>query len=110
VRVTISYREAVEDPVVGILIRTRVGLNVYGTNTELEKVKLGPCAAGSTLEVTFAFRCELCPQEYILTAASHDPNGVWHDWLEDAVAFTVTDTRYTAGVANLRAAVSHRVK
>ena len=35
--------------------------------------------------------------------ASHDPDGVWHDWLEDAVAFSVTDGRYTAGVANLRA-------
>ena len=42
-----------------------------------------------------------------MTAASHDPNGVWHDWLEDAVAFTVTDTRYTAGVANLRAKVTY---
>jgi len=31
---------------------------------------------------------------------------VWHDWLEDAVAFSVSDSRYTAGVANLRAQVS----
>ena len=58
------------------------------------------------LELTFAFRCELCPQEYTLTVASHDPDGVWHDWLEDAVAFAVSDGRYTAGVANLRAQVS----
>jgi hypothetical protein len=69
-------------------------------------VKLGPCAAEEALEITFAFRCGLCPQEYTLTVASHDPDGVWHDWLEDAVAFTVSDSRYTAGVANLRAAVS----
>ena len=40
--------------------------------------------------------------------ASHDPDGVWHDWLEDAVAFSVTDDRYTAGVANLRAHASFR--
>ena len=49
------------------------------------------------------FRCDLCPQDYTLTAASHDPDGVWHDWMEDALDFTVTDSRYTAGVANLRA-------
>jgi lipopolysaccharide transport system ATP-binding protein len=103
VRVTVRYREAVADPVVGMMIRTRIGLNVYGTNTELERLALGPCAAGDTLEIAFAFRCELCPEEYTLTVASHDPDGVWHDWLEDAVAFTVGDTRYTAGVANLRA-------
>jgi ABC-type sulfate/molybdate transport systems ATPase subunit len=106
VKVCVRFREAVAEPVVGIMIRTAVGLNVYGTNTELERLKLGPCRAGETLEITFAFRCELCPQEYTLTVASHDPDGVWHEWLEDAVAFAVTDTRYTAGVANLRATVS----
>jgi lipopolysaccharide transport system ATP-binding protein len=106
VRVLVRFSQAVEDPVVGILIRTRIGLNVYGTNTELEKLKLGPCAAGDTLTLSFAFRCELCPEHYTLTVASHDPDGVWHDWLEDAVAFTVSDTRYTAGVANLRATVT----
>ena len=106
VRATIRFRDAVADPVVGMMIRTRIGLNVYGTNTELERLKLGPRAAGDTIQVTFAFRCELCPEEYTLTIASHDPDGVWHDWLEDAVAFAVADDRYTAGVANLRAQAS----
>ena len=103
VKVRVRFAAEVADPVVGMMIRTRVGLNVYGTNTELEGLKLGPCAAGETVEIHFAFRCELCPQEYTLTVASHDPDGVWHDWLEDAVAFAVTRDRYTAGVANLRA-------
>ena len=106
VRVAVRFKEAVQDPVVGIMIRTRIGLNVYGTNTELEQLKLGPCMPGVTLEVAFAFWCELCPGEYTLTVASHDPDGVWHDWLEDAVAFNVSDSRYTAGVANLRAQVN----
>ena len=106
VNVTVRFRDAVADPVIGIMIRTRIGLNVYGTNTEMERLKLGPRAAGDTMRVTFAFRCELCPEEYTLTVASHDPDGAWHDWLEDAVAFAVSDDRYTAGVANLRARVS----
>jgi lipopolysaccharide transport system ATP-binding protein len=106
IQVAVRFREAVADPVIGVLIRTRIGLHVYGTNTELEKLKLGPCAAGECVEVQFAFRCELCPQEYTLTVASHDPDGTWHDWLEEAVAFSVADTRYTAGVANLRAEVT----
>ncbi|MGC8792701.1 MAG: Wzt carbohydrate-binding domain-containing protein [Bryobacteraceae bacterium] len=106
VRLTVRFEQAVEDPVVGIMIRTRVGMEVYGTNTELEQLRLGPCRPGQTLRVAFAFRCELCPQQYTITAASHDPDGVWHDWLEDAVAIAVTDSRYIAGVANLRARVS----
>jgi lipopolysaccharide transport system ATP-binding protein len=106
IRVVVGFNAAVADPVVGIMIRTRIGMEVYGTNTELENVSLGPCSSGDIRTITFAFECALCPQSYTITAASHDPDGVWHDWLEDAVAFSVTDNRYTAGVANLRARVT----
>jgi lipopolysaccharide transport system ATP-binding protein len=105
-RVAVRFREEVADPVVGIMIRTRAGLDVYGTNTELEQLKLGPCLAGATIELAFAFWCELCPAEYTITVGSHDPDGVWHEWLEDAVLFSVSDARCTPGVANLRAQVS----
>ena len=106
IRVSVQFEKDVEDPVIGIMIRTRIGMEVYGTNTELEKLKLGPCLAGEQRVVTFEFECNLCPQFYTITAASHDPDGVWHDWMEDAVGFAVADTRYTAGVANLRARVT----
>lgn len=106
VRVTVRYREAVQNPVVGIMIRTRIGFEVYGTNTELEGVRFGPCEPGQTLRILFSFRCELCPREYTLTAASHDPDGALHEWLEDALALAVVDSRFTAGVANLRARVT----
>ena len=108
VRVVVRYREPVNQPVVGILIRNRVGVSVYGTNTELEKIDIDPCSAGDQLELLFTFAGNLCPLEYTLTAASHDPDGVAHDWQEDAIRFTVSDTRYTAGVANLQAQVSVR--
>ena len=109
VRVTVRFEQAVPDPVVGIMIRTRIGFEVFGTNTELEKLTLGPCMKGVTTRVTFSIPCNLCPQEYTITAASHDPDGVWHDWMEDAVAFSVADDRYTAGVANLRADVGFEI-
>jgi lipopolysaccharide transport system ATP-binding protein len=105
IRVEVEFAAAVENPVIGIMIRTRIGFEVYGTNTELENVKVGPVAAGQRRVVTFRFDCQLCPQSYTVTAASHDPDGVWHEWMEDAISFTVADTRYTAGVANLRAKV-----
>jgi len=103
IRVRVRFEADVSDPVVGIMIRTRIGFEVYGTNTELEKLAVGPVRSGETRTVTFRFDCQLCPQSYTITAASHDPDGVWHEWLEDAISFTVSDTRYTAGVANLRA-------
>ena len=56
--------------------------------------------------MVFSFLCDLCPRAYTLTLASHDPDGTVHDWLDDAIAVTVTDERSTAGVANLRAKVT----
>ncbi|HEX5423915.1 MAG TPA: Wzt carbohydrate-binding domain-containing protein [Candidatus Acidoferrales bacterium] len=106
VRALVRYRDAVDDPVLGLMIRTQIGFEVYGTNTDLERVKIGPRAAGDSVAVTFSFLCDLCPRAYTLTLASHDPDGTAHDWLDDAIAITVADERPTAGVANLRAKVT----
>ncbi|MFM2123605.1 MAG: hypothetical protein RL328_56, partial [Acidobacteriota bacterium] len=106
VRATVRYHEAVPDPVLGVMIRTQIGFEVYGTNTELEHITIGGRKAGDTVVVNFQFLCDLCPHAYTVTMASHDPDGTAHDWLDDAVAITVADDRYTAGVANLRAKVT----
>ena len=94
---------------VGILIRTRIGMEVYGTNTGTERCPLGDLQAGDELEVNFRMECWLTPQQYTLTVATQDADGSSHDWLDDAIAFEVVDTRAAAGVANLRAEVEWRV-
>ena len=106
VRATVRYHEAVQDPVVGLLIRTQIGFEVYGTNTELEGLNIGPRKPGESVTLEFSFLCDLCPHVYTLTLASHDPDGSAHDWLDDAVTVTVTGERWTAGVADLRAKVT----
>ncbi len=108
VRVTSHFNADQPDPMVGIMIRTRIGMDVFGTNTKLEKVALGACRAGDTLQTEFHFNCWLAPQEYTLTVATQHPDGSSHDWLDEALAFTVVAPRYTAGVANLRARVVAR--
>jgi lipopolysaccharide transport system ATP-binding protein len=109
IRVTVLYSASLADPVIGIMIRTRIGLNVYGTNTELEHIHFGPVESGDQVRVVYRFACNLCPGDYTITAAAHDPDGTWHDWQDDAVAFAVSDSRYTAGVANLRARLTAEV-
>ncbi len=94
---------------VGILIRTRIGMDVYGTNTRIERAELGSFEPGDELEVDFRIECWLTPQEYTLTVATQNPDGSSHDWLDDAVSFEVVDPRVAAGVANLRAKVEWRV-
>jgi len=108
VRVRTRFYQPRSDPMVGILIRTRIGMEVYGTNTRIEQAALGDFAAGDELEVDFGFECWLTPQQYTLTVATQDPDGSSHDWLDDVVVFEVIDTRHAAGVANLRAKVEWR--
>jgi ABC-type polysaccharide/polyol phosphate transport system ATPase subunit len=109
VRVHSRFTGAVSDPMVGILVRTRIGMDVYGTNTRIEQIELGDFAAGDELEVDFHLECWLTPQPYTLTVATQNADGTSHDWLDDALAFDVVDTRVAAGVANLRAKVEWRV-
>ncbi|HWB87230.1 MAG TPA: ABC transporter ATP-binding protein [Bryobacteraceae bacterium] len=108
VRVRSRFREAKSDPMVGILIRTRIGMDVYGTNTRLEHLPLGDFEAGDELEVDFHIECWLTPQPYTLTVATQHSDGTSHDWLDDAIAFDVVDARARAGVADLRAQVEWR--
>jgi lipopolysaccharide transport system ATP-binding protein len=109
VRVRSRFTRAVSDPMVGILIRTRIGMDVYGTNTRIEQTPLGDFQAGDEMEVDFRLESWLTPQSYTLTVATQNADGTSHDWLDDAVAFDVVDTRVAAGVANLRAKVEWRV-
>jgi len=109
VRVRSRFYQAAEDPMVGILIRTRIGMDVYGTNTRIEQFSLGRMAAGDELEVDFHIECWLTPQQYTLTVATQNADGSSHDWLDDAISFDVVDARVAAGVANLRAKIEWRV-
>jgi lipopolysaccharide transport system ATP-binding protein len=108
IRMVVQFREPHPQPVVGIMIRTRIGMEVFGTNTELEEVSFPSAQRGEAFEVNFEFACWLTPQEYTLTVATQSADGSSHDWLDDVLSFQVIDSRRRAGVANLRARVSTR--
>jgi ABC-type polysaccharide/polyol phosphate transport system ATPase subunit len=110
VRVRCVFHEAKADPMVGILIRNRIGMDVYGTNTRVEQVALGEFEAGDELELEFRFACWLAPQQYTVTVATQNADGSSHDWLDDVLAFEVVDARQLAGVANLRAQIAWQKK
>jgi lipopolysaccharide transport system ATP-binding protein len=107
IRIQAVFRRSVTEPVVGILIRSRIGMDVFGTNTRIERVDLGTIEAGETLELEFELDCLLSRQEYTLTVATQYRNGLSQDWLDDVTDFQVIDTRDVAGVLNLNTRVRH---
>jgi len=106
VRIRARFERDVEEPVVGILVRNRLGLDVFGTNTRVEGRRLGRFRPGEELEIEFGFDCLLTRQEYTLTVATQNWDGTSQDWLDDVAAFRVVDAKDRAGVANLRTEIS----
>ena len=110
VRVRCVFHQAKSDPMVGLLIRNRIGMEVYGTNTRVEQMALGQFEPGDELDLEFQFECWLAPQPYTLTVATQNADGSSHDWLDDVLAFEVLDARALAGVVNLRAKIEWQKK
>lgn len=108
VRVRVRFDKQSENPMVGILIRNRLGVDVFGTNTRLEQKTLGMFQPGETLEIDFAIDCLLTRQEYTLTVATQHWNGASQEWLDDVVAFSVADPKDVAGLAHLPTGIEWR--
>jgi len=106
--VVARFTRPVEEPIVGILIRNRLGIDVYGTNTRVEGRQLGSFSAGETLEGFFTFSCRLAQQDYTITAATQNWDGSSQDWLDDVASFSVTDLRAVAGLASFPTSIEVR--
>jgi ABC-type polysaccharide/polyol phosphate transport system ATPase subunit len=108
IRIRTIFHLARVEPMIGILIRNRIGMDVYGTNTGVENANLGTFEAGEELDIDFQFECWLTPQHYTVTVATQHTDGSSHDWLDDVVSFEVIALRQAAGVADLRAHICWR--
>jgi len=109
IRVRTHYHRRIVDPMVGILIRTRIGIDVYGTNTRVDKFATGTMEAGDEVEVAFRFTCNLNPQQYTLTVATQNSDGSSHDWLDDVLSFDVVSERHAAGLVDLQAQIEWQI-
>lgn len=105
IRIRTAFRRRRVEPMVGILIRNRIGMEIYGTNSRIEQVDLGAFEPGEELDIDFRFDCWLTPQHYTVTVATQYPDGSSHDWLDDVISFEVLSHRMAAGVADLRAQI-----
>ena len=108
IRVRARAERNLEAPVVGVLIRNRLGIDVFGTNTRIEGADLGNVASGECFEVEFTFDCLLTRQDYTLTVATQYQDGFSQDWVDDMISFSVVDSRDVAGLANFKTKVTWR--
>ncbi len=106
VTVDVEYLRPVDAPMVGMLLRNRNGLDVFGTNTRVEGMESPAALAGERRRFCFTFACRLPRNEYTLTVASQHPNGNSQDWRDDLLRFSVANAREVAGLVDLEVRVA----
>lgn len=103
VRAHVEYRERLDGSVVIITIRNRAGLDVFSTNTQLEKTKIGATEKDDRRVVDFSFEVPLQDGPYSVSAAiAHLRNrSVYMDWVDVAAVFRVERPQTRGAVKGL---------
>ena len=98
--------DKIENPSFGILIKDRLGNDIFGTNTFFMGKEIGDCDFGDEIGITYGFDANLGPGEYTLTVALHTYETHLEecfDWIDKTLAIKViasTDFKFV-GVAKL---------
>jgi hypothetical protein len=108
IKILVWFHVDVKEPVFGFLLRNRHGVDVYGTNTDLQQIRLGNVRSGEVVEISFPFDCWLAPDSYSVTVAVHSRDGISFDWLDGVLLFQVVSQVPMNGIANLNALASVR--
>jgi lipopolysaccharide transport system ATP-binding protein len=116
VRVEVAVHAALPALTAGILLRDRLGNDVFGTNTHHLGATSGPLAPGARIAVDFAIDALMLGcGSYSVTAALHAGDEhvqANYDWWDRALVFDVVPGRAptSIGVCALDAAASWRAK
>lgn len=93
-------------PILGITIKTKEGVTVYGVNSETVKcddfIKLG--RSGTVIQVESVFSCRLAPGDYFISlglASKHGEEVMPHDRRYDSIHLQVRPNSVFFGLADL---------
>lgn len=92
IRVHLRSNEDIDDPTIGILIRDRLGNDIFGINNHLMHRSTGILSQGTDHVVEYQMQLDLGPNIYTLTVAAHMEDTHVHesfDWINDVLTFSV---------------------
>jgi lipopolysaccharide transport system ATP-binding protein len=104
---SVRFNQDVVRPIFGVTIKTKEGITVAGTNSELLSSEVhthGLGVAGSGVVVHLDFKCLLATGDYFISigvASRREESVVPHDRRYDAVHFTVAPALHFYGLADL---------
>lgn len=113
IKAAIKFHEDIMRPILGCTIKTKDGITVYGTNTEIlegfDSEYIGYAGSVSVFEIKFS--ANLAPGDYFISLgiASYS-NGeiVPHDRRYDSILLTISPDKTMFGLANLSMEISKK--
>ncbi len=85
-------REPIPSATVGIMLRDRLGQEIFGVNSHYREVRMGPFQPGESVDVGFRMPINLGEGLYSITAAVHEGENhieTCYDWVEHAFSLQV---------------------
>jgi len=105
-RLELQARDPVDDLVVGFSIHRPDGMQLSGTNTQLERLQVPKRDAGDCLSLAYSVeQLALLDGVYRLdVAAVSGSTSTTFEWIQNAARFSVTDVVGRSGIFHLRGA------
>jgi lipopolysaccharide transport system ATP-binding protein len=96
----------IEQPIVGFVVKNRLGQNIFGDNTYLSYVNHPlQVPVGARITAAFEFRVPLLPAGHyavsIAIAEGRQGEHVQHQWLDEALLFDVVAPNLTSGLVGI---------
>ncbi len=100
-RMAVRFDTAVQNPVFGLMLKNRFGVEVFGTNTHLRSQDPGGFTAGEAAEVVFTAPLHLGSGTYTASFAVHTAAGHFYDYRVDARVFEISAVQDAIGMVRL---------
>lgn len=98
---TIKANEMVINPVVGFMVKNQAAQPIFGTNTNVEEIKLGAFNAGETKVITWTLPNIFAKGIYYIDPSIiEEGTTAVYDWWEEATSFTVQNDKSTPYIVN----------
>jgi len=101
IRYEILFNANVDNPIFGVMIKNRIGQEIFGTNTYLKKIDTGCYLEGEKVFVDFDLPMNIGVGSYTISSAVHTIGGHFFDYRVDAVVFEVIGPIDCIGISRL---------
>jgi ABC-type polysaccharide/polyol phosphate transport system ATPase subunit len=97
----VEFHKDIENPVFGVLLRNRYGIEVFGANSYLRHEETGAFHRGQTARVSFHLPLNIGVGSYTASFAVHTPAAHFYDYRLDNMVFEVVGPIPSIGIAAL---------